>query len=164
MGRKMNLSPDLRGWIGLGIKILVGVLALALIGDKSAELQRLDFAVGDLWANLSVIFAFWVTILAPGFYLCALWALGAFFRKSASDEEFGPAMVKSLKEVGQNLLIGSVAAILIEPTIMVWMEIGFRGVRVSTDIADVTIGFIGIALYLLAETGKRLRFELEQFI
>lgn len=160
----MNLSSELRGWIGLGIKILVGVLALALIPDKSSELQTLDFTVGDLWANLGVIFAFWITILAPGFYLCALWSLGAFFSKSAVDEEFGPAMVKSLKEVGQNLLIGAVAAILIEPTVTVWMDIGFRGVRVTTDIAAITIGLIGIALYLLAETGKRLRFELEQFI
>ncbi|MBY9066373.1 hypothetical protein K1X12_05655 [Hyphomonas sp. WL0036] len=160
----MNLSPKLRGRIGLGTKVLVVVLTLALISDKSGELRSLDFTMGDLWANLGAIFGFWVSILAPGFYLCALWALGAFFSKSAEDEEFGAAMVKSLREVGQNLLIGAVAAILIHPTLTVWMDIGFRGVRITTDIAAITIGLIGIALYLLAETGKRLRFELEQFI
>lgn len=160
----MSLSPELRSQIGLGIKILVAVLALALIRDKAGQLEHLDFTIGDTWANVRVIFAFWITILAPGFYLCALWALGAFFTKSRDTEHFGPAMVKSLRETGQSLLIGAAAAILIEPIVSVWLVEGFRGVRLSLDIEDVTIGFIGIALYLLAETGKRLRIELEQFI
>ncbi len=160
----MRLSPELRGHIGLGIKILVGVLALALIGEKSGQLEHLDFTVGDAWANVRVIFAFWLTILAPGFYLCALWALGAFFTKSRSDDEFGPAMVKSLRETGQDLLIGAAAAILVEPVFSVWLTEGFRGVRVSLEIEDVTIAFIGAAIFLLAETGKRLRGELEQFV
>lgn len=160
----MRLSPELRGHIGLGIKILVAVLALALIGEKSGQLEHLEFTVGDTPANVRMIFAFWLTVLAPGFYLCALWALGAFFAKSRGEEEFGPAMVKSLRETGRGLLIGATAAILVEPVFSVWLVEGFRGVRVSLGIEDVTIGFIGIAIYLLAETGKRLRLELEQFV
>ena len=164
MDRKMTLSPELRGRIGLGIKILVGLLALALIRDKSGQLEHLDFTVGDAGANLRVIFAFWTTILAPGFYLCALWALGAFFSRSSTDTDFGPSMVKSLNDTGLNLLIGATSAILIQPMLTVWLTEGFRGVRITTDIAAITIGFIGIALYLLAETGKRMRIELEQFV
>lgn len=160
----MNLSPELRGRIGLGIKLLVVVLTLALIGDKSDQLETLDFTRGEAWVNIQAIIAFWTTILAPGFYLCALWALGAFFTRSQSEGDFGPAMVKSLREAGQNLLIGAVSAILIAPTVTVWLTEGFRGLRITTDIAAVTIGFIGMALYLLAETGKRMRIELEQFV
>lgn len=149
---------------GLAIKIIVAVLALALIREKSAGIAQLDFRVGDASANLRAIFAFWLSILAPGFYLCALWALGAFFSRVSPDNAFAPGLVKSLRETGQNLLIGALAAIAIEPAVSVWLMEGFGGPRFDFRIEDVTIAFIAASRLILAGFGQSLRTELDQFV
>lgn len=160
----MASSSANQNWIGIALKVLVAVLAVALIKEQSRDLQALDFSAGDTNANLLAIGLFWIAVLAPGFYLCALWSLASFFGRAKEPKSFGQEVVKSLRDVGQCLIIGAACAVVLEPSLTVWMIDRFRGFRYSARIEDITIGLIGAALYLLAASGQRLRDELEQFV
>lgn len=160
----MTPSPAHQRQVGWALKIATVALALSLIGEKSGMLEQLDFSAGDTGANLVAILVFWTSILAPGFYLCALWALGAFLSRTRATGEFAPEMVKSIRDTGQNLLLGAVCAVLVAPTADTWLTEGFAGVRTILTVENVTIGVIGLALYVIAASGQRLRSELELFV
>ncbi|WP_155847273.1 DUF2975 domain-containing protein [Asticcacaulis sp. AC402] len=150
--------------LSIVIKIVVIVLALAFISEKSGKLETLDFTAGDTWANMKVVSLFWFTLLPQGLYLCAVWAASNVFGRIGRGDAFGPAMVKGLRETGSCLVYGALLAILIIPTLYPMLSEHSRGVRYNLEIESVTIGLVGVVLYLLARQGQALKAELEQFV
>jgi len=163
----MSRKSEILSYLGPATKVAVVVLTLALIAEKSAEISALPFVEGDLKTNLLMIPAFWVSLLAPGFYLCALWTASDVFERLNKGDAFTEAVVKGLKDIGRNLITGAVAAILIAPSLAPLLEDGFhgfRGIRFNLEIESLTIGLIGLILYLLAKQGQSLKSELESII
>lgn len=161
-----KFSPPLHAG-SIILKIVVLSLTLALISTASQTIKGLPFEVGNLMHNLLVIPSYWITILAPGFYLCALWALSDVFGRLNRGDAFGPNMIRGLKGVGSNLMYGAFTAIILAPTLSVLFANEFRslaGIKHDNDIENLTIGLIGLALYALAKRGQALKSELEQFV
>lgn len=150
--------------LSIVIKIVVIALALAFIREKSTELISVDFTAGDTWANMKIVSLFWLTLLPQGFYLCAVWAASNVFGRIGRGNAFGPSMVKGLRETGSLLVSGAALAIFIVPTLLPILEEHFRGLRYNAGIESVTIGLVGLVLYLLARQGQALKAELEQFV
>lgn len=164
---RIALSDKALSQIGLGIKIGVCLLAAALVKTQAGRIQALPFEIGDPSHNFWMIPAFWAGLLAPGFYLCALWAASDVFARMNKGDAFGPAMVKGLEEVGRNLMIGAVAAVFIAPTLIFLIDTNFTrmtGIKYHMEIEDLTIGLIGFVLALLAKRGAALKSELEHFV
>lgn len=154
-------SPVSLAWAA---KIVVALLALTFLKHQAGQLQALDFTEGDLPGNLRAITVFWLGLLGPGFYLVALWSLGNVFDRIEAWDSFGPALVKGLRRTGQSLVAGAVCAIFAAPSLTVWLTDRFRGIKWHAEIGDVMLGFLGLALFLIASTGKHLRDELEQIV
>lgn len=151
--------------IGIVTRIAVIALALALISEKSEIIRSLTvFGDRDWRQLLGPVPEFWLGLLAPGFYLCALWSAGSVFFKVDKGEAFSPLAVKALNDVGSNLMLGAVSAVVIAPSLLIWLSDRFRGVRFDFDIPSVTIGLIGLMLTLLAAQGRKLREDMESFV
>ncbi len=153
-----------QGPVSIVIKIVVVVLALAFIREQSAQLTDLVWEAGDWRHNGALIFTFWLSLLAPGFYLFAAWAAADVFGRLDKGTPFTPTLVRGVREVGRNLMWGAVAAIVVAPTMTPWADDRFRGIRYDLDIESVTIGLVGVVLYILAKQGQALKAELEQFV
>lgn len=161
---KLPLRPHTGNII---LKIVVLGLMLSMIVQGTQDIKALHFEVGNLTHNLLVVPAYWIGILAPGFYLCALWALSNVLGRMNRGDAFGPNMVRGLKSVGANLMYGAFAAIILAPTLSVLFANEFRnmyGIKYHTDIENLTIGLIGLVLYNIAKRGQSLKSELEQFV
>lgn len=150
------------------LKIAAIVLAATLIAQCTAEFKTTVWVVGNAQANVLKVFAFWLSsVLAPGFYLCALWELGNVFARMGRGDAFGPAMVRGLQSTGLCLMMGASAAVVLVPSFAKWMGDnlrGFSGLHFNLDIENVTIGLIGLTLHLLARRGAGVKAELEQFV
>jgi DUF2975 family protein len=111
--------------------------------------------------------AYWVSLLAPVFFLTALWAASDVFVRMDRGEAFGPAMVRGLKEIGGCLMLGAFAAIVAQPSLIFLIDNGFRemrGVRFNLDVENVTLALVGLVLILLAREGRKLQSKLDQFV
>jgi hypothetical protein len=153
--------------LSIATKISVGLLAATLVADQSRHLKAMPFEIGDPSHNWWMIPAFWSGLLAPGFYLFALWAASDVFDRMDKGDAFGPAMVKGLREVGSNLIYGAAAAIFIAPSLVFLVDTGFNrlsGLKYHFEIESLTIGLIGFVLYLLAKQGQALKSELDQIV
>lgn len=150
------------------LKILVVGLTLTLVAQCMVEYKTLTWVIGDARANVLKVFAFWLSsVLAPGFYLCALWDLSNVFARMGRGDAFGANMVRGLKSSGRCLMMGAAAAVILAPSFAKWLGDnlhGFSGLHFNLDIENVTIGLIGLAFYLLARRGVALKAELEQFV
>jgi len=150
------------------LKIVVLGLTLAMIVQCTETFRTMPWVMGDARANVLKVFGFWLSsILAPGFYLCALWELSNVFARMGRGDAFGPNMVHGLKSTGRCLMMGAFAALMLAPSLAKWLDDnlrGFSGVHVNLDVEDLTIGLIGLTLYMLARRGVALKAELEQFV
>ena len=141
--------------VGLGI-------ALFLEQPGAREVLHLDGSDGAAVAPFA-----WVSLLAPAFFLVAVWAASDAFVRLDKGEAFGPAMVKALKEIGRNLMLGAFAAIVAQPSLIFLIANGFRemrGVRFNLDVENLTLAFVGLVLILLARQGQKLQSTLDQFV
>jgi|GEM_PF-1055120 len=160
----MASFPIPRQYAPTFIRLAVAGLTLSLISQNAQMIGDLDFHVGDWRHNLHQIGLFWLTLLAPGFYLCALWSTADVFSGLNRGDAFGPVLVKGLRSVGTNLLWGAAAAVFIVPTLSQWAADRFGGFHYRTDIAAITIGALGLTLWLVAGAGERMRDEMERFV
>jgi len=150
------------------LKIAVIVLTATLIMQCTSEYKSVTWVMGEARANVLKVFAFWLSsILAPGFYLCALWELSNVFARMNRGDAFGATMVRALQSTGLCLMMGAAAAVVLAPSFARWMGDnlrGFSGLHFNLDIENVTIGLIGLTLHLLARRGAGVKAELEQFV
>jgi len=136
--------------VGLGLALFLQLLHL----DGSGG--RVIMTPGD-----------WVSLLAPAFFLWALWAASDALVRMDRGEAFGPAMVRGLKEIGGSLVLGAFAAIVAQPSLIFLIGNGFRemrGVSFNLDIENLTLALVGLVLMLLARQGQKLKSKLDQFV
>ncbi len=61
---------------------------------------------------------YFISLLAPVFFLAALWAASNALVSLERGDAFGPAVVRGLKEIGFCLMIGAFAAIVVQPSLI----------------------------------------------
>lgn len=153
--------------IGIGTKVAVAGLLAGLVAEKAAPLNDMhpDPSVQVSLLSISMVLpSFWISLLAPICYLWALWSASDVFMRLHKGEGFGASVVKGLKDVGANLIYGAIAAILIMPTLTALTEDRFRGVRYDFAIEPLTIGLIGLMLWLITQAGEKLQTDMESFV
>lgn len=150
--------------VSVGLKIFVLVLTLAYIGEKSLELKHITWVIGDAGRNVALVFAFWLATLPQGFCLVASWAAANVLDRIGRGDGFGRSVVKCLREVGLNLILSGLAGIVLVPFLKPILEGRAWAVGVTFDIQSVTIGTIGLVLFLVAQQGRAIKAELEQFV
>jgi hypothetical protein len=146
-------------------RIVVLGLALALFFERAGarHLLHLDGSGGRIMMTPD----YWVSLLAPIFFLAALWAASDAFVRMDRGDAFGPAMVRGLREIGGNLMLGAFASIVVQPSLIVLIDNGFRamrGVKFNLDVENLTLALIGLLLILLARQGQTLKSKLDQFV
>lgn len=147
-------------------RVVVAGVGLALLFEQAGarQLLHLDGSDGPVIMMTPV---YWISLLAPIFYLTALWAASDAFVRLNRGEAFGPAMVRALREIGGCLMIGAFAAIVVEPSLIFLFNNGFRemrGVRFNLDVENLTLALIGLLLILLARQGQKLQAALDEFV
>jgi hypothetical protein len=143
-------------------RMMTIILALALVFGFD-ELRQLPGAASAPMAMPE----YWIGLLAPGFYLWALWSVSAVFVRLDSGEDFGPAVVSGWRAIGTGLMLGSVAAIIIQPSLSGLFVNNFSsmvGVKFNLDIEYVTLGLVGLVLVMLARRGATLQAQLDEFV
>jgi hypothetical protein len=140
-------------------------LGLALFFDQAGARRLLHLDGSDAGVMMTPVY--FVSLLAPVFFLAALWAASETLVRIDRDDAFGPAMVRGLKEIGACLMIGAFAAIIAQPSLIFLIGNGFqemRGVRFNLDVENVTLALVGLVLVLLARKGQELKSKLDQFV
>jgi hypothetical protein len=140
-------------------------LGLALFFEQAGarQLLHLDGVNGPVMLTP----VFWVSLLAPAFFLAALWSASDVFVRMDRGDDFGPAMVCGLKQIGFNLMLGAFAAIVAQPSLIFLIGNGFRemrGVRFNLDVENITLALVGLVLIVLARQGQKLKTTLDQFV
>jgi hypothetical protein len=139
-------------------------LALALFFEQAGALTLLHLD-GTGARMMSPVY--WVSLLAPAFFLMALKAASDAFVRMDRGQAFDAAMARGLKEIGICLILGSFAAIVVTPGLIHLFGNGFtemRGVRFDLDVENITLALIGMVLIALARQGQSLRAKLDEFV
>jgi hypothetical protein len=138
-------------------------LALFFEAAGARQLLHLEGATGPVM--LTPIY--WVSLLAPAFFLAALWAASDVFARMDRGDAFGPAMVCGLKNIGGCLMLGAFAAIVAQPSLIFLIGNGFRemrGVRFNLNVENLTLALVGLVLIVLARHGQQLKTTLDEFV
>jgi hypothetical protein len=146
-------------------RIVVVGLGLALFFEQAGARQLLHLDGSD--GRLMMTPVYWVSLLAPAFFLRALWTASDALVRMDRGDAFGPAMVRGLKEIGGNLMLGAFAAIVAQPSLIFLIGNGFRemrGVRFNLDVENLALALVGLVLILLARQGQKLKSKLDQFV
>lgn len=146
-------------------RIIVVGLGLALSLEQAGASQQLHPGGSEGRAMLSPVF--WVSLLAPAFFLRALWVASDALVRMDRGDAFGPAMVRGLKEIGGNLLFGAFAAIVVQPSLIYLIGNAFlemRGVKFDLDVENLTLAMVGLVLLLLSRQGQKLQSKLDEFV
>ena len=146
-------------------RVLIVGLGLALFFDQAGARRLLHLDGSDAGVMMTPVY--FVSLLAPVFFLAALWAASETLVRIDREEPFGPAMVRGLKEIGACLMIGAFAAIIAQPSLIFLIGNGFqemRGVRFNLDVENVTLALVGLVLVLLSRKGQELKSKLDQFV
>ena len=140
-------------------------LGLALFFEQAGARQLLHLEGAEGLVMMTPVY--WISLLAPVFYLAALWAASEVLARMNRGDAFGPAMVRGLKEIGGCLMIGAFAAIVVQPSLIHLFGNGFlemRGVRFNLGVETMTLALVGLVLVLLARQGQKLKSNLDQFV
>lgn len=146
-------------------RIVVLGLGLALFFERAGARQLLHLDGSNAGVMMTPVY--WVSLLAPIFFLTALWAASDVFARIDGGDAFGPAMVRGLREIGGCLMLGAFAAIVVQPSLIFLIANGFhemRGVKFDLDIENVTLALVGFVLILLARQGQQLKSKLDEFV
>lgn len=148
-------------------RIVVLALGLALCFEQAGALQLLHLD-GSRAATASMMTpVYWISLLAPIFFLTALWAASGVFVRIDRGDDFGPAMVRGLRDIGWCLMLGAWAAIVAQPSLIYLMGNGFRelrGVRFDLNVENLTLALVGMVFVVLARQGQKLKTELDEFV
>lgn len=147
------------------IRIVTVGLGLALFFEQAGARQLLHLDGSD--GRLVMTPAYWVSLLAPAFFLRALWVASDAFVRMGRGDAFDPTMVRGLKGIGGYLMLGAFAATVAQPSLIFLIGNGFRemrGVRFDLDVENLTLALVGLVLILLAREGQKLKSTLDQFV
>jgi len=146
-------------------RIAAVTLGVALFFDQAGarHLLHLDASAPAIMLTPT----YWVSLVAPAFFLGALWAASNVFVRIDRGDAFGPAMVRGLKEIGSSLMLGAFAAIILQPSLVFLIRNNFqqmRGVKFDLTVENLTLALVGLVLILLARQGQTLKSKLDQFV
>lgn len=141
------------------LKLLVLMFALNLIFERYLQLQQVYSATPnfDLISTMTMSFKlphFWTGLLLPISALCALWAAAKLLANIEKDNGVSFENLSGLRQVGEWLVYGASAAILIAPTLEAWILLDQRSFKLHWDLATVAIGMIGVVLKLVARMAE----------
>ena len=145
-------------------RAVVLILGVALFFEQAGARQLLHL---DPTGPVMLTPAFWVSMVAPAFFLAALWRASDVFVRMDRGDAFGPAIVCGLRHIGANLMLGAFAVIVAQPSLIFLIGNGFRemhGVRFNLDVENITLALVGLVLIVLARQGQKLKSTLDSFV
>lgn len=149
-------------WLAVFMVISVGALLVLMhVIGPGVMMARGDYA-GTPGAWMSDI----VWALPTLFYLFAVWAVGAAMGQLSKGRLIQPILVHALRRVGLSLGLGGLFSVFGVTNIARLIE-GGRGSFAYFDVAGMTLGMIGGALFLLGgvmEQAGRVQAELDEMI
>lgn len=146
-------------------RIVVVGLGLALFFEQLGARRLLHLDGSDAGGMMTPVY--FISLLAPVFFLAALWAASNALVSLERGDAFGPAVVRGLKEIGFCLMIGAFAAIVVQPSLIYLVGNGFsemRGVTLDWNVENLTLALVGVVLILLAREGGKLQSKLDEFV
>ena len=147
-------------WLAVFMVVSVGGLLALVHLVFPLMLAVRDGAPPDRWAS-SALFA------SPTvFYLFAVWSIGSAMGQLARGRLIQPTLASALRRVGLALGFGGLLSVFGVTNIMRLIEDG-RGGFAYFDVAGMTLGMIGGALFLLGgvmEQAGRVQAELDEMI
>ena len=149
-------------WLAMFMVISVGgLLALMYLVAPTVLMMRGEFYPWPaLWA------AQIVSVLPSIFYLFAVWSIGAAMGQLSKGRLIQPTLAAALRRVGLALGFGGLLSVFGVTNIMRLIEDG-RGGFAYFDVAGMTLGMIGGALFLLGgvmEQAGKVQAELDEMI
>jgi hypothetical protein len=106
----------------------------------------------------------WFTPTA--FYLFGVWSIGSAMGQLAKGRLIQPTLSSALRRVGLSLGLGGVLSVFVVSNLVRLVENG-RGGFLHFDVAGMTLGMIGGALFLLGrvvDQAGRMQAELDEMI
>jgi len=149
-------------WLAVFMVISVSAL-LALIHLVAPGVM---LARGDPMGTVTSWISGMVWALPTVFYLFAVWSIGAAMAQLSKGRVIQPILVHALRQVGLALGLGGLLSVFGITNIVRLIE-GGRGGWAYFDIAGMTLGMIGGALFLLGavmEQAGRVQAELDEMI
>lgn len=149
-------------WLAVFMVISVGaLLALIHLVAPGVTLARGDFT-GTPGAWMSQF----VWAMPTVFYLFAVWSIGSAMGQLSKGRLIQPTLVHALRRVGLSLGLGGLFSVFGVTNIIRMIGDG-RGGFAYFDVAGMTLGMIGGALFLLAgvmEQAGKVQAELDEMI
>ena len=149
-------------WLAIFMVLSVGaLLALVHLIVPIAFLARAeDYPFLDLWLSSLV------KALPTVFYLFAVWSIGSAMGQLSKGRLIQPTLVHALRRVGLALGFGGLLSVFGVTNLMRLIE-GGKGGFAYFDVAGMTLGMIGGALFLLGrvmDQAGRVQAELDEMI
>lgn len=149
-------------WLAVFMVVSVGAI-LALIHFVSPVVMRArgdTRIVTDVWIEQAV----WASPTV--FYLFAVWAIGSAMGQLSRGRLIQPTLSRALRHVGLALGLGGLLSVFGVTNIVRMIEGGAGGFA-NFDVAGMTLGMIGGALFLLGrvvDQADRIQSELDEMI
>ncbi|GAA0869091.1 hypothetical protein GCM10009116_09270 [Brevundimonas basaltis] len=149
-------------WLAVFMVVSVGaLLALVHLIVPIAFLARAeDYPYFDLWLGSLV------KALPTVFYLFAVWSIGSAMGQLSKGRLIQPTLVHALRRVGLALGFGGLLSVFGVTNLIRLLE-GGQGGWAFFDVAGMTLGMIGGALFLLGgvmEQAGKVQAELDEMI
>ncbi|WGM30886.1 DUF2975 domain-containing protein [Brevundimonas sp. NIBR11] len=149
-------------WLAIFMVCSVGaILALIHIVAPTVLTLRGDSRiVPELWVRQAV----WASPAV--FYLFGVWAIGSALGQVAKGRLIQPTLARALRRVGVALGLGGLLSVFGVTNILRVIE-GSVGGLANFDVAGMTLGMIGGALFLLGrvvDQADRIQSELDEMI
>lgn len=138
-----------------------GIVAVGL----AMFVGQVGWPLRDPWDPTAA--ARWVGLLAPVFFMWAIWSAASVLVGVRCGEAFGATMVRGLSRIGIGLLLGTFCAVFVQPSFVNLIDnrfAGMRGVKFDYTVENLTLALVGLLLVLLAQAGRGLKSELDQIV
>jgi hypothetical protein len=149
-------------WLAVFMVISVGaLLALMYLLAPGVLMARGDYPGNPVGWLAQIVWA-----LPTLFYLFAVWSIGAAMGQLARGRLIQPTLASALRRVGLALGFGGLLSVFGVTNIMRLVD-GGRGGLAHFDVAGMTLGMIGGALFLLGgvmEQAGKVQAELDEMI
>ena len=149
-------------WLAVFMVVSIGaLLALMHVLAPGILMARGDYPDAPVGWLTQVVWA-----LPTVFYLFAVWSIGSAMGQLSKGRLIQPTLVHALRRVGLALGFGGLLSVFGVTNIMRLIE-GGRGGWAWFDVAGMTLGMIGGALFLLGgvmEQAGKVQAELDEMI
>lgn len=108
----------------------------------------------------------WIWFAPTAFYLAGVWMIGSALGQLAKGRLIQPTLSSALRRVGLALGLGGVMSVFVVSNVLRLLEQS-RGGFLHFDVAGMTLGMVGGALYLLGrvvDQAGALQSELDEII